>query len=98
MFQLKARSEKQCLRLESLLRFSVPLYCAEAHGTCDFSTGKCNCQDGFEGLQCEKRKCKNNCSGHGKCTQTGKCICDMNFVGEDCGMKMCKDDCNSKFF
>jgi tenascin len=70
--------------------------CNAPHGSCDFSSGKCICLEGYDGVMCQNRKCKNNCSGNGKCTHSGKCICDFNFVGEDCASKICKDDCNSK--
>ena len=43
----------------------------------------------------EKKKCKNNCSGNGKCKLNGECICDLNWIGEDCSKKVCLEDCNS---
>jgi hypothetical protein len=36
-------------------------------GICDRQVGKCNCPKGYSGAACEKRKCPNDCSGHGRC-------------------------------
>lgn len=31
-----------------------------------------------------KKSCKNNCSGNGKCNDNGYCECNSEFDGEDC--------------
>ena len=37
-------------------------------GNCDRVLGHCNCQDGFEGVACERKKCPgNHCNGKGRC-------------------------------
>ena len=36
-------------------------------GMCDRSTGKCQCQSGFDGNACQRLECTNHCSGHGSC-------------------------------
>lgn len=36
-------------------------------GTCNRNTGDCNCMDGYTGSACQRMKCPNDCSGHGRC-------------------------------
>lgn len=36
-------------------------------GVCNRVTGKCTCAAGYEGAACQRLKCPNNCSGHGRC-------------------------------
>mmetsp|Transcript_30583 Transcript_30583/g.68364 ORF Transcript_30583/g.68364 Transcript_30583/m.68364 type:complete len:492 (-) Transcript_30583:3-1478(-) len=36
-------------------------------GSCDRATGRCKCFFPFEGAACERRRCPNDCSGHGQC-------------------------------
>ncbi|RYG70340.1 hypothetical protein EON64_00440, partial [archaeon] len=36
-------------------------------GLCDRTTGLCVCQEGFEGIACERQSCPNNCNGVGEC-------------------------------
>jgi hypothetical protein len=46
---------------------SAEVECANA-GSCDRSTGQCNCDLAFTGFACERLKCPNACNGHGVCT------------------------------
>jgi hypothetical protein len=36
-------------------------------GVCDRKTGKCKCMGNYAGTACERIKCPNDCSGHGRC-------------------------------
>ena len=38
-----------------------------SRGNCDYGTGTCTCQEGFEGRACERLSCPNGCGGHGTC-------------------------------
>lgn len=43
-----------------------PAECSNA-GLCNRLTGQCVCNAGFEGKACNRYKCPNDCSGHGRC-------------------------------
>ena len=54
------------------------------HGQCNYNTGRCVCDAGWDGLDCgqgasRRRKCLNDCSGHGYCSDvtdgTGRNVC-----------------------
>lgn len=40
--------------------------CSNA-GSCDRTTGRCACLEGFSGASCNRLDCKEGCSGHGHC-------------------------------
>ena len=57
------------------------------NGSCDETSGKCNCKATYHQPKCEKDiLCPNNCSGsNGDCDVTsGKCICKKGFYSPDC--------------
>jgi len=73
-------------------------------GTCDRTTGVCQCFPGYEGEGCSRTSCPNNCNGHGRCRiiydddrsysawdlhYTQQCICDAGYSGPSCGLRSC---------
>lgn len=36
-------------------------------GACDVATGNCQCDEGYEGVACQRQACPGNCNGHGRC-------------------------------
>ena len=67
------------------------------HGQCNYNTGRCVCDAGWDGLDCgqgasRRRKCLNDCSGHGYCSDvtdgTGRnvCRCAADHSGSDCSV------------
>ena len=68
-------------------------------GTCGIRPGRCVCDMGFHGAQCELQDCPSRdpaseCSGHGVCdSSTGRCTCLSNSTT---GMMLWRgDDCDS---
>ena len=66
-----------------------------SHGHCDYLTGRCVCDAGFDGDDCShgaaaRRKCPNDCSGHGYCSDEtdgwgrNLCRCAVDYTGADC--------------
>jgi len=73
-------------------------------GTCDRTTGTCNCFPGYEGEGCTRTSCPNNCNGHGRCRtvadeyptysawdlhHTQMCACDPGYSGPSCAQRDC---------
>ena len=55
--------------------------CSNA-GSCSRSTGLCTCQNGFEGMACERMTCPSDCNNHGMCVslkQAAEIKDDRNF-------------------
>lgn len=62
------------------------MYCqnnCSNNGFCNDSNGDCQCYDGFEGLDCSNKTCKNSCSTQGVC-MNGRCYCNENYTGSYC--------------
>jgi hypothetical protein len=63
------------------------------HGEC--ANGKCYCDRGWSGENCEAVECLNDCNGleHGKCV-AGLCQCKDNWQGQDCAAPVCPEGCS----
>ena len=61
------------------------------NGTCNNTTGKCTCKNGYTGDDCSispsiSPKCP-TCKNNGTCnTTTGKCTCKNGYTGDDCSI------------
>ena len=71
-------------------------------GTCDTSTGVCDCFDGYTGEACARLDCPLRCSGYGTCKSyegtryqgwdkaaTHYCACDPGYSGPACQHRVC---------
>ncbi|TFK06946.1 platelet glycoprotein 4 [Platysternon megacephalum] len=63
------------------------------HGTFIQEICGCDCDEGWEGSDCSRPSCPNNCNGNGRCVD-GKCICSKPYVGEDCSQRLCPKNCS----
>ncbi|CAM4591199.1 unnamed protein product [Lepidochelys olivacea] len=63
------------------------------HGTFIQEICGCDCDEGWEGSDCSRPSCPNNCNGNGRCVD-GKCICSKPYVGEDCSQRLCPMNCS----
>ncbi|CAA0831586.1 Unknown protein, partial [Striga hermonthica] len=61
------------------------------HFNGDCINGKCHCFIGFEGKDCSKRSCPNNCGAHGECLEFGVCSCENGYTGIDCSTAVCDE-------
>ncbi|XP_014290946.3 teneurin-a isoform X3 [Halyomorpha halys] len=63
------------------------------HGSCYL--GKCDCVDGYEGIDCAKSVCPVLCSNHGK-YGGGLCHCEEGWKGPECDVPEsdCHGDCS----
>jgi hypothetical protein len=56
--------------------------CANA-GSCDRSSGTCQCFAGYTGRACGRSACPNDCSGHGTCQSAKQFARDHDELAED---------------
>lgn len=49
-------------------------------GSCDRTSGRCQCFDGFSGEACQRNSCPNDCSGHGVCQTLERFVADTGIV------------------
>uniref|UniRef100_A0A8B9H6U8 Multiple EGF-like-domains 8 n=1 Tax=Astyanax mexicanus TaxID=7994 RepID=A0A8B9H6U8_ASTMX len=57
------------------------------HGRCDAASARCQCHQGWGGVDCTKRLCSAECTqqDHGHCDKVGeRCLCNLGFVGQNC--------------
>jgi len=89
---------------------SKPFLCTNetvcGKGTCNDSTGLCECVDGWTGTSCSIALCPGyndqlqspNCFAHGSCNieiiSNHTCNCLEGWTGEDCSELICPEDCS----
>jgi len=59
------------------------------HGVC-IEPGKCQCQSGYKGDECELNDCPdvNQCSNNGVCVSTNVCLCNKGWDGPRCDLSI----------
>ncbi|OTB18786.1 hypothetical protein K445DRAFT_73123 [Daldinia sp. EC12] len=58
------------------------------NGTSDASRALCSCFAGFDGENCAKFTCRNDCSTHGECVGANICQCEDGWGGLYCAFKV----------
>ena len=90
--QVDAAPVATCVRLNN----------CTSHGQCNFLTGRCVCDAGWDGDDCahgasQRRVCPADCSGHGYCSDEtdswGRhlCRCAVDYSGPDCATWVSND-------
>jgi len=71
-----APSQSAVAGLEMFVRTDEGHFYAECsnRGTCDRSSGLCQCFTGYEGTACNRTVCLNDCSGHGTCERLDEIV------------------------
>jgi hypothetical protein len=75
-----------------------------AHGSCNGSAGRCQCDVGYKGDACDLLWCPSTgsangkpCSGHGRCNQeSGECECASGAWGSACEHEECPTGANGQ--
>ena len=73
-----------------------PANCTSAErGSCNGTTGLCQCVDGAVGIDCNRTKCDKPCNGKGVCPdKESGCQCDWGWKGDDCQTPYCVNNCS----
>eukprot|EP00598_Pedospumella_elongata_P012679 CAMPEP_0185006192 /NCGR_PEP_ID=MMETSP1098-20130426/83933_1 /TAXON_ID=89044 /ORGANISM="Spumella elongata, Strain CCAP 955/1" /LENGTH=2045 /DNA_ID=CAMNT_0027534327 /DNA_START=353 /DNA_END=6490 /DNA_ORIENTATION=+ len=65
------------------------------NGTC-VKPKECACAPGWEGPDCRKPKCSQDCYlHHGNCTSPNVCTCERGWSGFDCRIPLCAQECQN---
>ena len=65
-------------------------------GFCNVDTKSCECEEGYYGETCLKKKCLQGCNGRGECNDNGICECEDGYGGKFCGRRACPQNCNGR--
>ena len=66
------------------------------NGTCNTTTGKCECSSGYYGDSCKYKSCAVACKNKGTCdSSSGKCKCPPNTYGSECQYIQCSMLCEN---
>lgn len=98
-------SQTTCDMGDGPCTFSCPVGCENGlecggNGTCDYTTGQCQCNPGFEGPSCAG-SCPTDdwgreCFGNGQCdASTFQCLCDDGYFGDACEKRVVSYVANS---
>lgn len=78
-------SQRQCPKGSAWSDFAVEVDIAHEltecsnRGSCDRSTGSCLCDDGFEGISCNRMTCPNDCNDQGRCVSISERASELGF-------------------
>jgi EGF-like domain len=71
---------------------ACPSTCVSSVGSCDDVTGKCTCNFGLQGVDCDVIVCPLylgvECGGQGRCNAQGVCRCNIGWVGSACNFPL----------